>query len=356
MAEQNAKSSKDVANGPNPSSDQLKEFFGSMQPIIEKLIDVYAQLAPYIDIAKVYVNQGWETVQPYYNQYWSPAFIEIFIGFTLLFYGGIFAMSIACYMAVQLSGWDTIKRSWTILKRNYSEGMDAFEKDPNAKKFFDKDGDGQVSAQEIGSATKVLFTGTADQKQAVLLNLRCVFVAVDPQEVMKGVGGLWTTAIAVIATLRSGFAKDIALGVSLGEIGSKQISKYAKPMIAKRFDDDMKKWADFLIDAVCRAFGVSLALILMRVVSSFHSAVKGGQIIARHVFKFMTNKQLYTAQQADAINAEGTTVFMVLQYGLAAMGWYWQLSSGFTLNSWILRLILLPFSFCELILTWLAAY
>eukprot|EP01083_Nonionella_stella_P149973 477050_1 len=82
-------------------------------------------------------NQGWETDQPYYNQYWPPAFIEIFIGFTLLFYGGIFAMSIACYMAVQLSVWDTIKRSWTILKRNYSEGMDAFEKDPNAKKFFD---------------------------------------------------------------------------------------------------------------------------------------------------------------------------------------------------------------------------
>eukprot|EP01083_Nonionella_stella_P108993 317350_1 len=113
-------------------------------------------------------------------------------------------------MAVQLSCWDTIKRSWTIFKRNYSEGIDAFEKDPNAKKFFEKDGDGQVSAEEIGSATRVLFTGTAGQKQAVLLDLRCVFVAVDPQEVTKGVGGLCTTAIAVIETLRTGFARDIA--------------------------------------------------------------------------------------------------------------------------------------------------
>merc|ERR1712024_426188 len=118
--------------------------------------------------------------------------MEIFIGFTLLFFGGTFAMTIACYMAIQLSGWQTIKNSWTVLKRNYYEGMEAFEKDPNAKKFFDKDGDGQISAKEIGSVGKMLFTGSAEQKKAVLLNLRCVFVAIDPQEVMMGVGGLWT--------------------------------------------------------------------------------------------------------------------------------------------------------------------
>jgi len=103
-------------------------------------------------------------------------------------------------------------------------------------------------------------------------------------------------------------------------------------------------------------FGISLALILVRVVSAFHSAVKGGQLIAKYVFKFLNNKQLYTEKQADSINVEGTTVFMVLQYGLAAIGFYWQLTSGFGLNSIVLRLILLPFSFCEVILTYLAAY
>ncbi len=148
-----------------------------------------------------------------------------------------------------------------------------------------------------------------------------------------------------IATLRSTFAKDIALGILIGEMVSKQIGKYARPIIQKRFDDDMKKWADFLIDSLCRFFGISLALIL---------AVKGGQMIAKYVFKFLSNKQLYAANM-DNVNIEGSTAFMVLQYVLAAIGFWWQLSSGFALNSLIMRLILTPFSFIEVILTWLAA-
>ena len=171
---------------------------------------------------------------------------------------------------------------------------------------------------------------------------------------MNGIGGIWATAIAVIATLRSQFAKDIALGVSIGEIISKQIGVYVKPYLAKQFDDDMKKWSDFLIDSICRFFGVSLALILVRVVSAFHSAVKGGQMIARFIFRFLNNPQNNPSSQQIVI--ETTTVFMVVQYGLAFIGFYWQLSSGFGLNSIVLRIILLPFSFCEFCLTWLAAY
>lgn len=172
----------------------------------------------------------------------------------------------------------------------------------------------------------------------------------------NGIGGIWTTAIAVIATLRSGFAKDIALGVSIGNIASKQVMKYAKPLLIVRFDDDMKKWADFLIESVCRFLGISLALILVRVVSAFHSGVLGGQMIAKFAFRFLLNKQLYTHQQAESINIESTTLFMLVQYGLAMIGFYWQLSQGFGVNSILLRLILLPFSLCEMVLTYLAAY
>ena len=107
-------------------------------------------------------------------------------------------------MAVKLSGWDTMKRSWNILKQNYNQGLQgmtaytshyhihthtnylltAFKNDPEAKKFFDEDGDGKVSAKEMSVAGKKLFTGTAQQKKAVLMHLRCVFVAIDPQEVI----------------------------------------------------------------------------------------------------------------------------------------------------------------------------
>ena len=171
-------------------SNQLQDLFGKLQPYIETLIDFYAKCAPYIDIGKKYFDKGWKKIEPYYTKYWKTEYIEIFIGFTLLFFGGTFAMTIACYMAIQISGWKTITDSWAILKQNYNEGMEAFEKDPKAKKFFDKDGDGNISAKEIGSAGKMLFTGTPQQKKAILLNLRCVFVAVDPQQVKLSTNSL----------------------------------------------------------------------------------------------------------------------------------------------------------------------
>eukprot|EP00483_Globobulimina_turgida_P012671 UN12694 len=114
----------------------------------------------------------------------------------------------------------------------------------------------------------------------------------------------------------------------------------------------MKKWADFLIDYCCRLFGIALALMLVRVVSAFHSAVKGGQMIAKFVFDFLNPHQL----GGGDVHVEGTTAFMAVQYGLAAFGFWWQLSSGFTLNSWIIRLILIPFTCTEVMLTYLAIY
>ena len=163
--------------------NDMTDVFGKLQPYLEKLIDLYNIASPYIDIAVSNAKKGFKQIEPYYNKYWKAEYIQVFIGFVLLFFGGTFAMTIACYMAIQLSGWKTIQESWKILKRNYNEGMEAFQNDPNAKKFFDADGDGKISASEIGSAGKMLVSGTAEQKKAVLLNLRCVFVAIDPQEV-----------------------------------------------------------------------------------------------------------------------------------------------------------------------------
>jgi hypothetical protein len=260
---------------------------------------------------------------------------------------------------VQLSGWDTVKQSYSVIKRNITQAQEAFANDADAQKYFDKDGDGRVSISELSDAAKTVFRGSADERNKVLMNLRCVFVAVDPHEVMRGITALWATTVAVIATLRSSIAKDVALGVSIGEMMSAQVSKYVKPVLIRRVDDDLKKWVDFGLDSMCRMFGISLALILVRIVSAFHSAIKGGQLIALYVCKFLRNKQLYTdAQNAlqSNKNIERTELFMAIQYGLALTGFWWQLKQGFMLNSVLLRFLLLPFMICEFVLTWFAAY
>jgi len=333
---------------------------GKLRPVFESVVDLYTKAAPHIETARQSANKAWRRVQPFCERYWDEDFIQILIGCTLLFFGGTFALTVSCFMAVRLSGWTRIRESWAVLRANYRAGMEAFARDPAAQRFFDRDGDGSVSASEMGSALSTAMSGSAEEKKLILMNLRCVLVAIEPAQVMAGIGGLWATVVAVIATLRSSMASNVALGVSLGSMASAQLGRYAKPWMARRLDDDMKKWADFALDAVCRLVGVSLALLLMRVVSALHSAVLGGQMVAAVLFAFMAKRGLAPHAQSQAavqaIEVQNTAVFLATQYTLASMGFWYQLSRGFGLNSVFLRLLLLPFSLSEAVLTWLAAY
>jgi len=345
----------DINAGKAPNGEtaeqSVQEMFGKLRPLLETLIDLYAKAAPHIERARQLASRGWRKVGPYWEQYWEDSYLEAVFGVALLFFGGTFALTVSCFMAVRLSGWETIKKSWNVLRANYRAGMEAFARDPAAQRYFDRDGDGVVSGAEMGRASMQLLSGSAEQKRLILTNLRCVLVAIEPAQVMAGMGGLWATVVAVIATLRSSMASNVALGVSLGSMASTQLGRFAKPWIGRRLDSDMKKWADFALDAVCRLVGVTVALLLMRVVSALHSALLGGQMVSTVLFAVLAKRKL-----VPVIEVKNTAVFLACSYGLAAIGFWFQLSRGFGLNSIVLRLLLLPLSITEAVLTWLAVY
>lgn len=83
----------------------VKEFFGKLQPFIEKLMDVYSQAAPYIHTGIIKVKQVYdEFIGPKIKEYYLNEFSNVILGIVLLFFGGSFAMTIACYSALQISG------------------------------------------------------------------------------------------------------------------------------------------------------------------------------------------------------------------------------------------------------------
>merc|ERR1719336_2057481 len=98
-------SSETHANGPRSSSADLSQLFGKMQPFIEKLIDIYAIAYPFCAKVGGFLDSGYQKVKPIINKYWRSEYTQLLIGAVLLLFGGTFAMTIACYMAVKLSGW-----------------------------------------------------------------------------------------------------------------------------------------------------------------------------------------------------------------------------------------------------------
>jgi hypothetical protein len=289
------------AVGPNGVSMSANQLLSKVKPFTENLIKLFATIFPYWILAKQYASKGWTLIKPYYEKYYVPEMAECAIGLVLMFFGGQYAMTIACYTALQISGWPIIKSSWQKIQHNYQAAKEAFDKDPQAKAYVDENNDGDISTDEILHAATRFFKGTGEEKLKAITSLKAVILAVDPQEVMNGIGGIWGSLLTVIATLRSAFAKDVALGVSLGENLTKSLSKYVRPWIIQHQDKEFKQWIDFLFSTSCKMIGIGLALVLARLVSAFHSAIKGGNVVAHLSFRFLAKHKLLPAEMQDVV-------------------------------------------------------
>lgn len=91
---------------------------------------------------------------------------------------------------------------------------------------------------------------------------------------------------------------------------------------------------------------VSIAWSVQRILSAFHSAMRGGIIFSRNILEYLS-KMNYIH-----INHEETMLDEAVGYGLALVGLYFQLAYGFGLP-FPLNILLLPFRMAEYFLIWI---
>lgn len=88
---------------------------------------------------------------------------------------------------------------------------------------------------------------------------------------------------------------------------------------------------------------VSVAWTVQRILSAFHSAMRGGLIFSRNILEYLGQMDVIK------INHEETMLDEAVGYGLALLGLFFQLSFGFGLP-FPLNIILFPFTIMEYIL------
>lgn len=165
------------------SNANVQSLLQKLKPLAIKCGEIYVKIAPYLSIAYEKGEELYTKAKPLIDKYYFPGLINLILGIILLFFGGNFAMTIACLTAIQLTGWKQIKTSYNTIKLNYDKALIAALKDKNAMKFLDEDGDGDISLKEQVNAFVVFIKADANTKFEILKQMRSVFVAVDPQEV-----------------------------------------------------------------------------------------------------------------------------------------------------------------------------
>lgn len=91
---------------------------------------------------------------------------------------------------------------------------------------------------------------------------------------------------------------------------------------------------------------VSVAWTVQRILSAFHSAIRGGLMFARNIMEYLSEMNIYK------INHEESMLDEAVGYGLALVGLYFQLAFGFGLP-FPLNILLFPFRLMEVILVWM---
>jgi hypothetical protein len=179
-------------------------------------------------------------------------------------------------------------------------------------------------------------------KDLLSRKISVVLRSIDPVEIQTGLHGIWSGLLAVIATLKMRFAQGMTLGVSIGDVACASIGPHLARALA-RAAPSQEKWAPVVAKWVLRTMAVSMALFFFRVVTSFHAAVRGAQLFTRGLVVYLEKRKIIP--DVD----ETGPIFVAISFVLAMTGFWWQVSSLFTVP-FPFNLLLLPLSIAESLL------
>lgn len=303
------------------TAQKLEAVLTQAQPYIAKAVAVIDTVAPYVEQAVEKGQQLWKQLEPYHPEELLPALF----GVALMFFGGTFMTLAAAFEAYRLIGWRDTADALQLLWRNYKAASEANRKDD----AVDADGDGVADVKQI------------DTGSLILRKTQLVLKSTDPQQVEKAAIAITNGFMAVVVSLRIRFAKAIALGVTIADIIEANFGKFLDPVLEQVVPKDYHKWLPMLKKYSVRSIGVSVAWWLARIVSAAHSGVRGAELMVGALVTYAIRHKYVS----EDISKHGG-IFQMAGLGLALLGFWTQLSGGFSLP-FPLNILFLPVSMAE---------
>lgn len=300
--------------------DSIKPYLTKLVPILVTIANLIAVSIPIILDAVSKLKVILKDLEPYRLNLLIPSLI----GFILCFFGGSFLTIIAAVEAYRLCGYESSIKCIMYLY----EDLQVFIAANNEDDRKDADGSGIADVDEM------------NHQQLITRKTMLFLKTVDPQRFTNALAGLNAGFLAVVATLKLEFAKAITLGSAIADCIDKPATQFVLPYIVSAIPADVKHWARPVMSYSIHAFAISLSWFIQRVISAFHSAIRGGLMCSRNILEYLSEMNILH------IDHEKTQLDEVLGYGLAILGFLFQISRGFTLP-FPLNVLLFPFTVLE---------
>jgi hypothetical protein len=313
-----------AANAP----EKVKPLIKSAAPHVALLIVLfYTHVLPLLEKAYDVCTDLYEKAKPIYYQYQLHDILPAVGGLVMCFFGGEFPFLIVAGETFYTTSKKAVYEAVDDLKQQYEKGVEAHKKDEQV----DDDHDGTPDVQQIS------------EKEYLQRKVFLAIKVLDPEKCQKACSTIMQSLLIILAAVQVGFVRALALGRAIGDIGKKAVNKYVTPEVEKITPEEYKKWVPFVMENVCTICAVLFAISLQRIISAFHSAVRGGI--------------LFTQTMCEVLNSRGYIKFdhtssnmdEVAGWGLALVGFLFQISIGFSLI-FPLNILLMPVTLCEFFL------
>ena len=294
-------------------------------PVIAGVVVISEFLAPYLIMLYYFFQACWQWADKHGGQ---P--IKICVGLFMCFCGGAFPAVITAVEAYRQIGFEPTKRALKVLFDDFKKVQEAHQKDDQDDS--NKDGKADVDSLTAGELVE----------RKVLLFLRTS----DPEQTSRAMSAITSGFLAVLASLKIKFAQAIVVGGAIGDVLRPPVRRAMEPFLKKAIsNEDYHKWIRPGLNYACKLVAVSIAWTLQRIISAFHSAVRGGQIAGDALVVMLKNAGVLTHGPHDSFADE------VVGYLLAFFGLATQIKHAFSLP-FPFNLLLLPVSFVEVGLRW----
>lgn len=288
----------------------------------------FQKVLPYVILIWEKLDDLYSILAPYHIEY----VLIIVIGFTMVFFGGVFMTLIAAVEAYRISCWEETQKQLKILQINFAAALQASREDD----LIDANNDGIADVKQIS------------KKELLTRKMHVFMTSVEPMQVTSAFGSLYIGFFAIVATLKLKFAFAITLGSSIGEVMYLHSAPFANPSLKLLLPEEYHKWAPVITSYFCKFVGVSIGWTIQRVLSAFHSAIRGIEIL-----KYGVSRWLYASGFIEDCSSFDTFFADIVLLALACSGIMWQVSLAFGLP-FPLNILLLPFRIIEWILMYFA--
>jgi len=261
--------------------------------------------------------------------------IQMVFGATLCFFGGTFFAALAAAEAANnFGGKEMYDHLWVV----WEEGgrvAEATVKDDEV----DANNDGIVDVDQMST------------NQLINHKAFVAMVAVkEPQRLEEALQKLMAVWITVIGTLKVKFMQTLAIALGIGDMITLPANRVFGPPLGMLLGPDLQHWSAPTIDTSIKLGMCFIASYLQAIISAFYSGLRGGQMFADGLFKLCDERgcwaKLPDCLVAKPYDPDTTYIDDAIKYPLAAAGFYWQITNGFSLP-FPFDLLLLPLTLIE---------